>query len=107
MSEIIEFRLASGEVVYVEAAGGPGAKAGRVGGAERVAHKASETFEKALERVKPAARAVVEAFRELNQPDEIALEFGLAFETSVNAYVLTGDASASFKLSLTWKSDRG
>lgn len=103
MSKIVEFELASGEKVYVEAAeddaGGP-LPASRDG---RPAKIAAETFEAALERVKPAARAVVEAFRELNEPDEIGLEFGLDFKTSVAAFVLTGEASAAFKLSLTWK----
>ncbi|MCB1037419.1 MAG: hypothetical protein KDD47_26550, partial [Acidobacteria bacterium] len=66
--------------------------------------KVSETFEAALEKVKPAARAVVQAFRELNEPDEIGLEFGLDFKTSANVFVLTGETQATFKLSLKWTS---
>ena len=66
----------------------------------------AETFEKALDRVKPAAQAVVQAFRELNEPDEIGLEFGIDFKTEANAFVLTGEASAAFKLSLTWKNSK-
>ncbi len=107
MSEIVEFRLESGELIYVE--GLEAADSGRRPvrrGAEPV-KKVSETFETALEKVKPAARAVVAAFRELNEPDEIGLEFGIQFKSSANAFVLTGEANASFKLSLKWKSDKG
>ncbi len=50
---------------------------------------------------------VVEAFRELNEPDEIGLEFGLDFKTSANVFVLTGEARATFKLSLKWTRDKG
>ncbi len=38
---------------------------------------------------------------------EFRLEFGIQFKSAANAFVLTGEASASFKLSLTWKSDKG
>ncbi len=105
MTEIVEFRLASGELVYVEAPEEPGAPRPMSRGGEAV-KKASETFEAALEKVKPAARAVVEAFRELNEPDEIGLEFGIQFKSSANVFVLTGEGNASFKLSLKWKSDK-
>jgi hypothetical protein len=107
MSEIIKFKLASGEFVYVdaEAEGSRGPQpAGRGGKAIEIA---SETFETALESVKPSARAVVEAFREFNEPAEIGLEFGIQFKSSANAFVLTGEATAAFKLSLKWKSDKG
>jgi len=104
MSEIVEFRLESGERVYLEAAEEPGLGP-RPAGRREAVRKASETFEAALEKVKPAARAVVEAFREFNQPDEIGLEFGIEFKTSANVFVLTGEANAAFKLSLKWKSD--
>lgn len=101
MSEIVEFELQSGEVVYLEVAGGEGASPMSL--EEGAIRKASETFEAALEKVKPAARAVVQAFRELNEPDEIGLEFGIQFKTEANVFVLTGEANASFKLSLKWK----
>ncbi len=106
MSEIIEFRLESGETVYVEAERDTVADPMPAGGGEEVLKRASETFETALDKVKPAARAVVKAFRELNEPDEIGLEFGIQFKTEANVFVLTGEANAAFKLSLKWKSDK-
>ena len=103
MSKIVEFELESGEKVYVEATDDAAAGPRPAGRGEKAAKVASESFEAALERVKPAAHAVVQAFRELNEPDEIGLEFGLDFKTSVDAFVLSGEATAAFKLSLTWK----
>lgn len=112
MSGIVAFRLESGEEVYLEAVeepedGGELLEAGvEAGVTEEVVRKASETLEAALSKVKPAARAVVEAFRELNEPDEIGLEFGIQFKTSVEAFVLSGEANAAFKLSLKWKNHK-
>ncbi len=57
MSEIIEFRLESGESVYVEAEEGAGSGPRPVMRGEGAIKQASETFEAALEKVKPAARA--------------------------------------------------
>ena len=106
MSEIIEFLLESGESVYLEVEEGDSVEARPASLGEGAIQTASETFETALEKVKPAARAVVQAFRELNEPDEIGLEFGIQFKTEANVFVLTGEANASFKLSLKWKSDK-
>ncbi len=106
MSEIIEFRLESGGSVYVEAEEDAASGPRPAGRGEQAIQKASETFETALEKVKPAARAVVQAFRELNEPDEIGLEFGIQFKSAANVFVLTGEANAAFKLSLKWKSDK-
>lgn len=107
MSEIMEFRLNSGESVFIEVEEGEASGAPQTAGmGEKAIRTASETFEDALEKVKPAARAVVQAFRELNEPDEIGLEFGIQFKTEANVFVFTGEANASFKLSLKWKSDK-
>jgi hypothetical protein len=57
----------------------------------------------ALARIKPAAQAVVNAFREVNTPDEIALELALTFNTKVGAFVFSSDTQAVFKVSLKWK----
>ena len=103
MTRIVPMTLESGEEIYLEATGSADYRpAGIRGGAvEAVA----ESFEQALDKVKPAARAVVEAFRELNEPDEIGIEFGIQFSSELKAFVLTGEANASFKLSLKWKCD--
>ena len=112
MAEIIEFKLASGESVYMEAEAGEGHEgplpAGRGADIFRGAGQAaSKTFEAALEGVKPAARALMEAFKDLNEPDELGLEFGVQFKGEVDAFVLTGEANAAVKISLKWKNSKG
>jgi hypothetical protein len=111
MKEIVELKLASGEVVYVEAeaTSGPGARpASRRDSSvfKGVGDKVERSFETALGAVKPAARALMEAFKDLNEPDELGLEFGVQFKTEVDAFVLTGEANAAVKISLKWKNSK-
>lgn len=106
MSEIVDFALADGTKVYVKTTEREAGRVGLRGGAAGAAAEAARSFEAALAKVKPAARAVVEAFRELNNPDEIGLEVGLEFSTQYDAFVFSGEASAAFKLRLTWKNEK-
>jgi hypothetical protein len=106
MSEIVKFMLDSGESIFVEVEESRSAGLRPANRGEKAVAEASETFEAALKKVKPAAQAVVEAFKELNEPDEIGLEFGLQFKSKVQAFVMSGEGTATFKLSLKWKSDK-
>lgn len=108
MSEIVPLRLESGQVVYIEAEGPRkrDPQPARRGIGSSVAAEAAKTFEDAIESVKPAAEAVVKAFKEFNNPAEIGLEFGIQFKTEVNAFVVTGEGTGTFKLTLKWTSDK-
>ena len=59
-------------------------------------------FVEAVERVKPAAEAVLKTFKELNTPGEIALEFGVKFNAKAGAILASVDSEATFKVSLKW-----
>ena len=59
-------------------------------------------FVEAVERVKPAAEAVLQAFKELNTPEEITLEFGVKFNAKAGAILASVDSEATFKVSLKW-----
>ena len=60
-----------------------------------------------ITRVKPAAEAVLNAFREMNTPDEINLEFGLKFSAKAGAILASVDGEATFKVALKWKGRTG
>lgn len=59
-------------------------------------------FSSAIARVKPAAEAVLKAFSDMNQPDEIGLEFGIKFNARLGAIFTSVDSEATFKVSLKW-----
>jgi hypothetical protein len=102
---LLEFTLADGTPVYVE---GTGARAQgdfqRVsrGGEGPPAAEAGGRFEEALARVRPATQAVLTSLKDLNQPEEISLEFGLKLHAKTGAVFASVDSEATFKLSITW-----
>lgn len=106
MKKLIEFEL-DGQPVYVEAEVSEAEGMRRVsrGGSDEP-ERAESRFVEAVARIKPAAEAVLNAFREMNTPDEIALEFGLNFSAKAGVVFAATDSSATFKVSLKWKNER-
>ncbi len=105
MKCLIEFPLEDGSsiVVEVEEAEPEGGMvyAGTRPGA--VAEKATQTFEAALEKVKPAANTIIAKLRGLSDPpDEIEVEFGLKMNADTGAIVASAGVEANYKVTLTW-----
>lgn len=61
----------------------------------------------ALEQVRPAIEDMVEVFRAVATPEEIAVEFSLKLSTKVNAFVFSSDGEATFKVALKWSNKAG
>jgi hypothetical protein len=80
--------------------GRPGdARPWRASGAEQ----ASQTFEQAVGRIRPAAQALITQLRALaHVPDEVQVEFGLELSAEARAYIASASTSANFKVSLAW-----
>lgn len=104
MKDLIMFEM-DGQPVYVEAELSESEKSmqrvTRSGKREPV--QAESRFVDALASVKPAAQHVLDTFREMNTPDEIALEFGLKLTAKAGAvFVASAGSEATFKVSLKW-----
>jgi len=105
MRRLVEFPLEDGTAIMVEVDAAEAATP-RVRGASpiEVAEKAAQTFEGSLERIKPAAAAIVSKLRELgDQPQEIAVEFGIKLSATAGVVIASTGMEANFKVSLTWK----
>jgi hypothetical protein len=107
MKKLIEFEL-DGQSVYFEAEMSEAEGVRRVSrsGGEDEPEKAVSRFTEAVARIKPAAEVVLNAFREMNTPDEIALEFGLNFSATAGVVFASTDSTATFKVSLRWKNEK-
>ena len=106
MKERIEFEL-DGQPVYIEAEVSEPEGMRRVGrGGDDTTKKAELLFVDAVNRIKPAAEVVLKAFREMNTPDEIALEFGLNFSAKAGAIFTSADSAVAFKVSLKWTNEK-
>lgn len=105
MKQLVEFSLEDGGVILVEveAPEAPG-MVPVARGAAGVTQKASQTFEAALDKIRPAAQAVIAKLRTLHDPpDEIEVEFGLKLSAEAGAIVAAAGAEANYKVTLTWK----
>jgi hypothetical protein len=57
----------------------------------------------AVDRVRPAAAAVLDSLKELNSPRQVELEFGIGVTGSMDAFIASSEANVSFKVTLTWE----
>ena len=105
MRQLVEFPLEEGGVIVVEVdepePEGGLVKAARPG---EVVAKAKETFEQALEKIRPAAQVIVKKLRSLaDAPDTIEVEFGLKLSAEAGAVVASTAFEANYTVTLTWK----
>jgi len=105
MKRLIEFPLEDGTTIMVEA-DEPEAKGPVVRGAgpHEMTEKAEQTFEAALDKIKPAAAALITKLRDFAQPPEqVGIEFGIKLGAKAGAFIASADTEANFKVTLTWK----
>src|SRR5262249_1783748 len=70
--------VGSGQSVLVQVEDSAAGPTTRGIGAQSITTRASQTFEEAISRVRPAAEAIVDQLRSLSAaPDEVQVEFGL------------------------------
>jgi len=69
-----------------------------------VPEKAHQTFEAALDKIRPAAQTIIKKLRALHDPpDEIKVEFGLKLNAQAGAFIAAAGTEANYKVTLTWK----
>lgn len=107
MKRLIEFPLeGTNQSIFVEVDDSETSgvvRASRVGDAIA---KAQTTFEEAMERVKPAASAIIAKIRSLHDsPDEVEVQFGLKLSADCGAYVASAGMEANYTVTLKWKKE--
>jgi hypothetical protein len=104
LKQLIEFILKNGDSIFVEIdkplpEGGvvPATRAGEI------VAKAGRSFEAALEKIKPAAEAIITQLIDLSRkPDKIEVEFGVRLSADAGAIIASTGAEANFKVTLSW-----
>lgn len=107
MDELLEYPLEGGGTVLVAVRESDVGVVTRGWGeerADRVAKQATESFEAAVARIRPAADAVLSSLAGLSsQPDEITVEFAVQLTAGAGVCIATLGSSANFRIALTWK----
>lgn len=104
MKRLIEFQLEDGGSIVVESHETI-ATVGmvRAGRPADVVTKAGQTFEAALEKIKPAATAIITKLRSLGEPpNEVEVEFGVKMNAEAGAFIASAGAEANYKVTLKW-----
>lgn len=110
MKKLIEFPLDDGDVLLVEVdvEESPDGleQVARNQHGEGLPEKAAMTFHRAMDKVKPAAEAIIQRLRGLSEPpDEMEVEFGLKLSADAGAVVASTGMSANYTVKLKWKKD--
>jgi hypothetical protein len=105
MKRMIEVPLESGGSMLMEVELDEAEQQGMVPAARpgEMAAKAKQTFEEALDQIKPGADAIVDKLRGMSaQPDEISVTFGLKTSANAGAFIAASGVEANFTVLLKW-----
>jgi hypothetical protein len=109
MKQLVEFPVEGGGTVVVEVdepeSEGGIVRAGRPG---EIIARSAQTFQDAIERVRPTAETISESLVARlhsmdNAPDEIAVVFGLKLNTEAGVFLASVGSEATFEVTLTWR----
>ena len=102
---LVQFSLEDNTPIFVETEGLELSTMQRVSRTKEGIEIAQVRFQQALSHLKPAAEMVLQAFREVNQPSEISLEFGIKLNGQIGAVFASVNSEATFKVTLKWKNE--
>lgn len=104
----LEFPLEDGGTFLVEVdESEPESALKRAGAVGEVVERAQQTFQSALENLKPAAAAILAKIRELSEaPDEVAVEFGIKLSTEFGVVLAKATGEGNYKITLRWKKEK-
>lgn len=111
MHRLVSFSLEDNQVIWIEVneIGVPTEAVGEseASRASEIAAKATQTFQEAIETVKPAIDVLIKVLDKISdKPDEIGVEFGINVNGSVGAIIAASGVEANFKVTLNWKHDK-
>lgn len=104
-NQLIEYPFEEGGSIFVEI------RSINENGFERTSNtdnivKANQTFEKAIDSIKPMSQKIINKIRELvNPPDEVQVEFSVKLGVKAGVILASADSEANFKIQLTWKNN--
>lgn len=106
MKHIVEFPLDKGGSILIEVDEAAPTD-DRISIGEQVSQTAQQSFESALEKVKPVADTIMSKVRNLNEPaDEVEVEFGIKMSAELGAVIASGNAEVNYQINLKWKKNK-
>ena len=104
MSDLTEFSLEDGTtfLVEVEDPASPAIQRVALPSGQMVA-KAQQTFEEALDKIKPVAATIISKLKEINTPaDEVEVKFGIKLTADAGAVFTSIGGEVNYEITLKW-----
>jgi hypothetical protein len=104
VKRLVSFPLEAGGNVLIEVEDGAAGPVTRGLHPGEVIETVGNSFEAALEMIKPAAVAIAGKFRDFaGAPDDVEVEFGLKFAGQAGAFIASVSTEAQFRVKMVWK----
>ncbi len=101
---LVEFPLEGGGSVLVEVSESEATdNMRRIGREDELLQKSQQTFEMALDGIRPIASTLINKLRNLNQPaDEVQVKFGLKMSAAAGAIIASASVEGNYEITLKW-----
>jgi Trypsin-co-occurring domain 1 len=108
MSELAEFSLEDGTTFLVEIEEPESPTIERVAlPSGKMIVKAQQTFEKALDGIKPVASTIISKLKDLNTPaDEVEVKFGIKLTADAGAVFTSIGGEVNYEITLKWSPNK-
>jgi Trypsin-co-occurring domain 1 len=108
MSELAEFSLEDGTTFLVEIEEPESPTIERVAlPSGRMILKAQQTFETALDQIKPVASTIISKLKDLNTPaDEVEVKFGIKLTADAGAVFASIGGEVNYEITLKWNQNK-
>ena len=104
MKQLISYPLESGGYVVIEVEEGTGGRGHARTASRRSIETVGNSFEAAIEAIRPAAVAVAKKLRSFaDAPEDVEVEFGLKFAGQAGAFIASASTEAQFRVKMVWK----
>jgi len=103
--QIVEFVLDNGSTFLIEVDDSSNNAIERVAlPSGQVIFKAKQTFEAALDGIKPVASTIISKLKQLNEPvDEVEIKFGIKLTADFGAIFTSIGSDVSYEITLKWR----
>ncbi len=102
---LVQFELEDGSPVLIEVEEPTAKSSQKVSITPQGIAQAQVRFAEAIAQIRPAAEVVLDAFRQMNHPSEVNLEFGIKLSGKLGAIFTAVESEATFKVVLKWKNE--
>lgn len=108
MKQLVEYSLEDGTKFLIEVDEPESTAVERVAlPSGQLALKAQQSFEEALDKVKPVASTLISKLRGLNTPaDEVEVKFGLKLTAEAGAIFSSVGGEVSYEITLKWNQNK-